>query len=42
MNAFDYSSIKSSELRKAYRNHKKWKDSLEGSLDRVIFAAELE
>ena len=23
-------------------SHKKWKDSLEGSLDRVLFAAELE
>ena len=25
-----------------YHNHKKWKDSLEGSLDRVLFVAELE
>ena len=24
------------------RNHKKWKDSLEGSLDRVLFKGELE
>ena len=25
-----------------YHSHKKWKDILEGSLDRVLFAAELE
>ena len=28
--------------KKSLHSHKKWKDILEGSLDRVLFAAELE
>ena len=27
---------------RCFHSHKKWKDSLEGNLDRVLFAAELE
>ena len=37
--------VKSVKLLKAklfHHSHKKWKDSLEGSLDRVLFAAEFE
>ena len=30
------------EILPKFGYHKKWKDSLEGSLDRVVFAAELE